>query len=609
MKQDFRFAWKLFDAVPLYILLFDCNGNIKMANKSFLDAVDVGKNEISDMTLEDLEPYYSMQGGKEQFAEVQKQSSWTCRTQLVDTKGHAVPVEQTLVHIEDEDLDYILSIGHDISELIREKQQQETKLRKAEEAVEAANRLKSEFIANMNHEIRTPMNAIIGYSEMLAASDLGEREQRFAKTICKNGVTLISIMNDVMELSKLESGAGIIDKKTTDLQAFVGEVVDRFTNRLPAEILDFSFTIQPGLPDFFVLDDNHCRHILTNLLRNAFKFTNRGKVTLAVTGMERDAEYVDLSFSVTDTGVGIIDEEQKCIRALFEQHGEAIEQQCGGRLGLTLCARRARMMGGHITLESEPGQGSTFIFSVPANPVGDVQSRKVDPERHLHKPDNEGDPPILLVVDDMPTISAVIRDYFAQDPIEVLVADNSEDSLALARSRQPDLILMDLSLAGRDGREVTRLLRDDSRTADIPVVLMTGRLLEEKDYKPLFDDFLAKPFHLHELQLVVDRFIRVKDNRAPGTSSTRNRYAPEQDAGQIRAAWHEDLAALLDQALESGSLDAAFTLGLQMHERGEQLGLEHLMDMGKLLKDYAAGPDILGVEQLLAVLQKSTGAS
>ena len=609
MKLDSRFAWKLFDAVPQYILLFDCNGNIKMANQVFLDAVAIGNNEITDLTLEDLEPYYDMQGVKEQFAELKKQGSLTCRTQLVDNNGRVVPVEQTLVHIEDEGLDCILSIGHDISELIREKQHQEIKLRKAEDAVETANRLKSEFIANMNHEIRTPMNAIIGYSEMLSASNLGEREQRFVKTICKNGATLISILNDVMELFKLDSGAVKINKKSTNLQALVDEVVGQFTDWLPAENINFSCTFQPGLPDFFVLDDNHCRHILTHLLKNAVKFTNRGKVSLAVTGMDRAADCVDLSFSVTDTGVGITDEEQKCLVALFEQHGEATEQQSGERLGLTLCARLALMMEGRISLESEQGQGSTFIFRLPAQPVGDVERRKADPEQHLQKPDNGGDPPVLLVVDDMPMISAVICDYFARYPVEVLVADNSEDGLALARSRQPDLILMDLSLSGLDGREATRLLKDDGRTANIPVVVMTGRMLDEDDYKPLFDDFLAKPFHLNDLQRVVDRFIRVKDRRAPTTSLSRNRYPPEEDARQIRAVWDEDLAALLDQALVSGSLDAAFTLGLQMYERGEQLGLVHLMNMGKLLKDYAAGPDILGVEQLLAVLQKCTGES
>ncbi len=464
MKQDFRCAWKLLDAMPLYILLFDCNGNIKMANKPFLDAVDISKNEILTMTLEDLEPFYDLQGVKEQFAEVQKQGSWTCRTQLVDAKGNAVPVEQTLLHIRDKGLDLFLSIGHDIRELIREKQQQDTKLRKAEEAVEEANRLKSEFIANMNHEIRTPMNAIIGYSEMLADSDLGEREQRFVKTICKNGVALVSILNDVTVRSKL-------------------------------------------------------------------------------------------------------------------------------------------------SLKSKPEQGNTRTFGLPAKSVGDVEKRKVDPEQRLrlHTLDNEEDPPILLVVDDMPMISAVICDYFARDPLEVLVADNSEDGLALARSLVPDLILMDLNLAGLDGREVTRLLRDDGSTANIPVVVMTGRLLHEKDYKPLFDDFLAKPFHLYELQRVVDRFIRVKDSKTPSIVPARNRYAPEQDARQILPVWHEDLDALLDNALVSGSLDAAFTLGQQMYERGEQLGHEYLMDTGKLLKEHAAFPDILGVEQVLAVLQKYTG--
>jgi len=464
LKQDFRFAWKLLDAMPLYIVLFDCYGNIKMANTLFLDAVDIGRNEISDMTLDDLEPYYYMQGVIEQFTELQKQGSWTCRTQLVNKKGHVVPVEQTLVYVEDEGLDLVLSIGHDISAVIKEQQHQENRLRKAEEAVETADRLKSEFIANMNHEIRTPMNAIIGYSEMLSASELDEREQRFVTTIRKNGAALISILNNVTELSK-------------------------------------------------------------------------------------------------------------------------------------------------PNLENEPEQGDTSIFGLSAKSVGDVDKRKVHPERHLHKLDNEGDPPVLLVVDDTPTISNVICEFFAQDPVEVLVADNSEDGLALARSRQPNLILMDLSLAGLDGREVTRLLRDDGRTANIPVVVMTGRMLDEKDYKPLFDDFLAKPFHLNQLQQVVDRFIKVKDSRAPSISPAGNRHEPEQDAGQIRAGWHEELAALLDQALVSDSLDAAFTLGLQMYERGEQSGLTHLMDMGKQLKEYAAGPDILGVEQVLAVLQKYTGES
>ena len=606
LKQDYDREWKLLDAVPRYILLFDCNGNIMTANRWFLAAAGLGRNEIAGMTLQDLEPCYPMQPVGELCAEIQMQGSWTGRTQLTAKNGQVLPVEQTCTFFEDETIKCIVSIGHDISELIREKEQQEARLRRAEQAVEAAGRMRSEFIANMNHEIRTPMNAIIGYSEMLAASELGERDQRYVKTICKNGATLISILNDVTELSKLESGSAVINKKSTDIRALVDEVTDQVTDRLSAENIDFSWTVQPDLPVFFMLDDNHCRQILTNLLSNAFKFTNRGRVTLAVTGEAADGDGIDLSFTVTDTGVGISAEEQKCLSVFFEQQEETIEHQCGGRLGLTLCARLARIMGGRISLSSEPGQGSCFVFSLPAEPVGDVERRTGDPGHHLQKSDNDA-PPLLLVVDDMPMISAVIHDFFSSKSVEVLVADNSEDGLALARSRQPDLILMDLSLAGLDGRAVTRLLREDDRTAHIPVVVMTGRMLEEKDYTPLFDDFLAKPFHLHELQQLVERFIGLKEECAAGTLPAGNKYAQNELTSQIRASWQQDLAVMLEQALVSGSLDAAFTLGRRIFERGELLGFEQLTDLGRQLQDYAAGPDILGVEQLLAVLQQSTG--
>lgn len=608
MRQDLRFALKVFDAVPLYILLFDSNGTLKMANKAFLDAVDVGKDEIAGMTLEDLESYYKVQGFKERFTELQKQGSVTFRAHLIDKKGHAVPVEQTLVHVADGDLDFILSVGHDISELIREKQQKhqhETELRRAKEA---ANRMKSEFIANMNHEIRTPMNAIIGYAEMLSAANLGEREQRFVKIIRKNGAALISILNDIMELSKLESGRVRISRQPTDLQGFVDMVTGLFTDQLRAKKLDFSCTIQPDLPKYFVLDEDHCRQILTNLLSNAVKFTHRGKVTLVVTGTPGEAGFFDLRFTVTDTGIGIAEKELKCIFDLFQQDSEPIAQQGGKRLGLTLCSRLALMMGGRITLDSTPGQGSTFIFSLPAKAVEDMTRRDVEPaQQHLPAQDKEGDHPILLVVDDMPVITDVIQDYFAGSPVEVLVADNSEDCRALARSRQPDLILMDLNLAGVDGLKVTRCLKEDAGTAHIPVVVMTGRMIDKKMYKSVFDDFLAKPFHLDDLQRVVDRFIRIKDSKAPGTSREETRSSLEQDDEQIRSAWDEELDTLLGQALVSGSLDAALNLGRQMCERGEQLGVEPLLLMGKQLKDYATGPDILGVEQLLGILKKYSG--
>ena len=152
--------------------------------------------------------------------------------------------------------------------------------------------MKSEFIANMNHEIRTPMNAIIGYAEMLASSDLGEREQRFVKTIRKSGSALISILNDVMELSKLESGRLRIAKIPTHLQSLVDEVADLFLDQILAKNLEFDCSIQSELPEIFILDEVHCRQILINLLSNAVKFTTTGNITLAVTGGESYEERI-----------------------------------------------------------------------------------------------------------------------------------------------------------------------------------------------------------------------------------------------------------------------------------------------------------------------------
>ena len=609
MKQVSAITQKIIDAVPQYILLFDCSGKIKMVNSAVLDAVGFNQEEMLSMTMDELDPDFDMQRLDELFMSLKKEQSFTTFCQLKHKNGNIFPVEQKLVFMENKGSDYVASINQDMSELIRENQQkqhQENELRRAKDAAEAANRMKSEFIANMNHEIRTPMNAIIGYAEMLAASDLGEREHRFVNTIRKSGSALISILNDVMELSKLESGRLKIAKVQTSLQSLVDEAADLFVDQIQAKNLDFSCSIQPELPEIFNIDDVHCRQILVNLLSNAVKFTSTGNITLAVTGVPVEDDFFDLQFKISDTGIGIGVEKQKYIFALLEQLGEPLGQQGENRLGLSLCARLAMMMGGRLTLESLPGQGSSFMFSLSAKAVEGGKKRKMA-SLQQHKQGKEDQPPLLLVVDDMPMISDVIRDYFARDTVEVLVADNSEAGLLLARSRQPDLILMDLNLAGIDGWEVTRRLRDDNRTATIPVVVMTGRMLDEEEYRPVFDNFLAKPFHLDELQRVVDRFIQAPEKKEFAPPAVSDRQSLDQDIGLLLSAWTDELDELLARALVSGSLDAAGSLGSRMSEYGEQQGCERLKLTGAQLEEYALTPDILGVEQLLGFLKKYTG--
>ena len=582
---------------------------MKAANKLFLDAVGFSREDVTGKNLLELEP--NCTGVREQIADLEKYGTCTFRGQLIDKNGKTVFLEQTLVYVENGENDLIASVSCNIGELISEKQQRhqlETELKHAREREKAANNLKSEFIANMNHEIRTPMNAIIGYAEMLSVANLGDREQRFVKTIRKNSATLLSILNDVMELSKLEAGKVKILKSTTNLQLILDEVVDLFTDQLRAKNIDFSCTLQPDMPKYFVLDGNHTRQILTNLVSNALKFTQNGKVSLTVNGALGTAGFFDLSFTVTDTGAGIPEEEQKNILDLFRQPTRATtSSQEGKRFGLTLCTRLAWMMGGGINFTSTPGQGSSFTFTLPAKTEQRLEPGKAVPTQLSQSGQSTDEhPSTLLVVDDVPMISELIKEFFAMSPLEIVSAETAEDGLDLARSLQPNLILMDLNLAGVDGREVTAKLREDSEIANIPVVVMTGRMLTEEEYQPLFDDFLAKPFHLNELQRVVERFIPMNQTSSFNTPA-QNEPSQEQDVEQIRKIWNDDLDELLNQAVVSGSLDVALHLGRLLNKRGKELEIIELQHFGEQLKDFAAEPDILGVEQLLGVLQKITG--
>jgi CheY-like chemotaxis protein len=410
-----------------------------------------------------------------------------------------------------------------------------------------------------------------------------------------------------MELSKLESGRLTISRTPTSVQSLIDEVHDLFVDQLLAKKIEFVSTVQPDLPRVFLLDEMHCRQILVNLVSNGVKFTRFGRITLAVTGSAGKNNQYDLRFEVTDTGIGMSREKQQEILDLFEQREPTATGMGGGkRLGLTLCSRLADMMGGSMRMESTLGKGSRFVFTLAAPVAETTGAGAGSPLRTRRRSAVSDREPVLLVVDDMAMISDIIRDYFAQQPVEVVVAPTSEEGLSLARSRQPDLILMDLNLAGVDGREAARRLRKWQETADIPVVVMTGRSLDPSEYRPDFDDLLAKPFHLDELERVVARYIRV-----PGKSSRVRKLEDRGAAGGEDTleltSWTPELGSLLRRALESGSIKAARELGRRMREIGSETDCKRLAALGRRLEDYAAALDIIGVEQMLEFLTLRTG--
>jgi len=611
VEEDLRLAKETLNAVPMHILWYDLDKRVVMANQAVCEVIGLELEELTGKHMLELNCSLDQEDFEKQWIQVVNNGYAIYYGHLHHSDGSCHPTEEKLVLVELDDKRYVVSIGQDITQRLEEekkKKAQEQELLRAKEAAEAGSRMKSEFIANMNHEVRTPMNAIIGYAEMLANGSLSEDEKRFARIIRKSGEVLIAILNDVMDLSKIESGRLKISPAPVRLQSIVAEVEELFVGQAMDKKLRFSCTVDPSLPSVFLLDGLRFKQILTNLVGNGIKFTHQGSVSLHITGtaVNETGESYDLQVTVQDTGIGIPEENRCKIFELFQSYDEDVAKSYGGvGLGLTICSRLVGMMGGSLDLASEEGQGSVFTLRLPGIQVGQDQvAAVVMPETSVGRGGDVDRPRRILVVDDMEIITDVVSDYYGDGPPEVLVADNGEDALKLAVERQPGLILMDLNLAGVDGREVTERLRQDPVTASIPVVVMSGTSMEPEEYLPLFDGFLAKPFSLDDLHAMVCRFI---DLDGPDEEETEEADLSVGDliresSTVIQHHWNEELATLYRLAYTSGSLSAASRLGSAMRRQGDGQNIKVFTVLGEKLEQFAAEPDIVGVEYFLEQL-------
>lgn len=469
---------------------------------------------------------------------------------------------------------------------------------------ESANRLKKEFIANINHEVRTPMNAIIGYTEMLAEAGLAPREQHFLDVIHKNSLTLVTIFNDIMELSMIESGRLQIQPSPVPLQSIVDEIAALCSAQAVAKGLQFRTSLAPDLPRVFVLDGLRVRQSLQSLVANAIRYTARGTVQVTVDGAPSvgTAGCFDLRFRVEDSGIGIPAEEREKLFELFQRDAaHTVQKYNGVDLRLTLCSRLVALMGGLIALTSREGEGTRFTITFPAVQVAEPLSGRVEPASAL--PQALDRPARILVVDDMAIIRDVFVNFFRHSPVEIRTADSGEAALRLAAETRPDLVFMDLNLPGLDGCQVTAMLRRDPATTTVPVVVMTGDLLTEDEYRPPFDGLLQKPFGLEAIQWTVDRFLRVKA-AGPARPGEDSMDPKNSQAERLRAAWTGQLEALRCEASRCGSLSSAMALGQALQSHGRAGNEPTLARLGTELVLHADRPDIVGVERLLAQLER-----
>jgi len=410
-----------------------------------------------------------------------------------------------------DDLSLLELIANQIAVSIQKRKMLDNLVIERKKAEDAANS-KQSFMSTMSHEIRTPLNEVIGISNLLLQTNPNPDQLDLIKTLRFSANHLMSLVNDVLDYSKMESGKITFEQVQFNLNDFLKEIERSYTFRAIEKNINFTIYKSPGVPEEITGDQIRLNQVLSNLLSNAFKFTNNGSISIRVSELQRKGNRTTLEFRVTDTGIGIPQDKQQYLFESFTQASSDTTRRFGGTgLGLSICKKLIELQGGKISLESEPDKGSTFIFSLTfgitagktgeADKIPAIQSFEGLKGRRI------------LVAEDNKINFFVVNKFLTGWGIKVTHAENGKDALEKLEAEEFDLILMDLHMPVMDGIEATRIIRNMQNPAirDIPIIALTAAIMSETNDRIeglSINDYILKPFKPEDLFSKIKKYIR-----------------------------------------------------------------------------------------------------
>jgi signal transduction histidine kinase/DNA-binding NarL/FixJ family response regulator len=502
---------------------------------------------------------------------------------------------QQMAHVCEMQRDDIARIGREL----------EMKKLEAERATKA----KSDFLATMSHEIRTPLNAIIGMADVLSASPLTAEQQRCVEIFQRNGVALLNLINDILDLSKVESGHVELEATELDLHEVLARAIEVVEVRTRAKGLWLRQEIAPGVPRYLIGDPNRLRQIIINLLGNSIKFTEQGGIGVRV---ERDPAGEgpgDLRFAIVDTGIGIPAEKLGLIFESFTQADSSTTRKYGGTgLGLTISRQLVELMNGRIWVESEVGVGSTFFFTVrfqvPADQSERGGAQALRAARiSLSELEAAASGLRILLVDDSDDNRVLILAYLRRVSCAIEVAEDGKQAVERFGERKYDVVLMDVEMPGMDGYEATREIRrieQKTGASPTPVLALTAHAFAEMASKGAaagFTESLTKPIRQTTLLEALLRHTGPRESR-PSPA----RITVEQGMEDIVPAYLEKRQAdipIYRASLEAGDFEAIRKMAHKMRGTGGGYGFPRLTEIGEAIEEAAGTADAESIRRNL----------
>jgi len=550
---------RLVESNIIGIIFWDLSGNITDANDAFLRMTGYSRDDVKSGVLRwtTITPPEYREVDARVIKELERTgSSRPFEKEYIRKDGSCVPVLVGAVLFDDVP-DHGVAFVLDLTEHRRAETE-----RQARHAAEAANRAKSVFLANMSHELRTPLNGILGYAQIMERNPALD-VPHVAKVIRKSGEHLLTLINDILDLAKIEAGKMELDLAELPLQTFVRDLLDIAGVRAAQKGLELVCDLDPGLPLWLRADEKRLRQILLNLLSNAIKFTEHGQVALRM----RFAPPDHWRFEVADTGIGIAADQLKTIFEPFEQAGD-VQQRAGGTgLGLTISRQYARLMGGDIRVESQPGQGSTFHLEIRAQSVDRATEAPAATVFARNLTGYAGPCKKVLVVDDIAESRAVVLDLLTPLSFVVSEAASGCAGVEAALQQPPDLIIMDLAMPQLDGLAATRLLRQSDLCREVPIIAVSASVSTKDSAQCLaagMNAFLPKPLDADKLLDQMARLLRLewtyRAAPAPAGAEASAMVAPPADEMEVLylLARRGNMQEIMAQAERLAGLDERY---------------------------------------------------